>query len=302
MASNRPGTGWSDNNDLDLDGVPQRGVVLRTDDVGPDFFRTMGIPLIAGRDVNNADQLGAQSVAIVNETFVKRLLANTHPLGHVITSSGEKWTIVGVARDSKYTAVNEIPMPMAYYPVMQKSSLATMHLEVRVRGEAMALLPAMRQVIAEMYPAVPLQQPMTQHAQFDKSYEQQRMFASLGGFFGILAALLVATGLYGTHSFRVNRRTTEIGIRMALGASRGQVLRIVMVENLWILAFGLAAGIPLTLLAVLQLKTMLYQISPFDPMAFALAIAILLLVSTCAALVPARRAASVDPIRALRTD
>jgi ABC-type antimicrobial peptide transport system permease subunit len=128
------------------------------------------------------------------------------------------------------------------------------------------------------------------------------MFASLGGFFGILAALLVATGLYGTHSFRVNRRTTEIGIRMALGASRGQVLRIVMVENLWILAFGLAAGIPLTLLAVLQLKTMLYEISPFDPAAFALAIAILLLVSTGAALVPARRAASVDPIRALRTD
>jgi predicted permease len=302
MASNRPGTGWSDNNDLDLDGVPQRGVVLRTDDVGPDFFHTMGIPLIAGRDVNNADQLGAQSVAIVNETFVKRLLANTHPLRHVITSSGEKWTIVGVARDSKYTAVNETPMPMAYYPAMQKSSLATMHLEVRARGEAMALLPAMRQALAEMYPAVPLQQPMTQHAQFDKSYERQRMFASLGGFFGILAALLVATGLYGTHSFRVNRRTTEIGIRMALGASRGQVLRIVMVENLWILAFGLAAGVPLTLLAVLQLKTMLYEISPFDPTAFALAIAILLLVSTGAALVAARRAASVDPIRALRTD
>ena len=302
MASNRLGTGWSDNNDLDLDGVPQRGVTLRSDDVGSDFFHTMGIPLIAGRDVSDADRQGAQSVAIVNETFVKRLLANTNPLGHVITSSGEKWTIVGVARDSKYTGVDEPPMPMAFYPVMQKSSLATMHLEVRVRGEAMAMQPTMRQIIADMYPAVPLQQPMTQDAQFNKSYEKQRMFASLGGFFGVLAALLVATGLYGTHSFRVNRRKTEIGIRVALGASRGEVLRIVMVENLWILTFGLAAGIPLTFLAVRQLKSMLYEISPFNPTVFALAIATLLLVSVGAALVPARRAASVDPIRALRTD
>ena len=302
MASNRPGSGWSDNNDLDLDGVPQRGVILRSDNVGPDFFHTMGIPLLAGRDISNADKSGAQPVAIVNETFVKTLLANTNPLGHVITSTGIKRTIVGVARDSKYTAVNEPPQPMAWYPAMQESTLATMHMEVRVRGDAMALLPVMRKAIAELYPAVPLQQPMTQSTQFDKSYEQQRMFASLGGFFGLLAALLVATGLYGTHSFRVNRRTTEIGLRMALGATRGQVLKIVMVENLWIVAFGLAAGIPLTLLAVLQLKTMLYQISPFDPTAFAVAVAILLLVSAGAALVPARRAASVDPMRALRTE
>jgi predicted permease len=302
IVRNRPGTGWSDNNDLTLDGIPQRRVILRSDDVGPDFLHTMGIPLIAGRDVNNADLPGAQAVAIVNETFVKTLLANTNPLGHVLTSSGVKRTIVGVARDSKYAGVNEEPMPMAYYPAMQASSLATMHVEVRVRGDAMGLLSTLRKLLAGMYPTVPLQQPMTQHAQFDKSYEQQRMFASLGGFFGVLAALLVATGLYGTHSFRVNRRTREIGIRMALGASRSQVLRIVMVENLSILAFGLAAGIPLTLLAVRPLKAMLYEISPFDPTAFALAIAVLLLVSAGAALVPARRAASVDPIRALRTE
>jgi ABC-type antimicrobial peptide transport system permease subunit len=177
-----------------------------------------------------------------------------------------------------------------------------MHVEVRVQGDAMGLLPVMRQLLAGIYPTVPLQQPMTQHAQFDKSYEQQRLFASLGGFFGVLAALLVATGLYGTHSFRVSRRTTEIGIRMALGASRRQVLKIVMVENLSILACGLAAGIPLTLLAVRPLKAMLYEISPFDPTAFALATAALVAVSAGTALVPAGRAASVDPIRALRAE
>ena len=116
------------------------------------------------------------------------------------------------------------------------------------------------------------------------------------------AALLVATGLYGTHSFRVSRRRAEIGIRMALGASRRQVLLMVMRESLWVLLIGLAAGIPLTLLAIRPLKSMLYQISPFDPTAFALAIGVLVLVSGCAALAPARRAASVDPMRALRTE
>jgi ABC-type antimicrobial peptide transport system permease subunit len=114
--------------------------------------------------------------------------------------------------------------------------------------------------------------------------------------------LLVATGLYGTHSFRVSRRKTEIGIRMALGASRSQVMAMVLMENLWVLAFGVAAGIPLTLLAIRPLKSMLYQLSPFDPVAFASAIAVLILVSACAALAPARRAASLEPMQALRME
>jgi predicted permease len=302
FASNRPGTGWSDNNDLTLDGIPQQGVVLRSDDVGPDFFRTMGIPVLAGRDVTNADSLNSQPVAIVNETFVKKFLSATNPIGRVLGSGDNRKTIVGFAADSKYTSVDEKPMPMAYYPAMQASSLATMHIEVRTRSDAVALLSEMRKVIAGIYPTVPLEQPMTQQAQFDHSYEQQRMFAALGGFFGVLAALLVATGLYGAHSFRVNQRRAEIGIRMALGASRGQVLVMVMRESLLVLALGLAAGIPLTLLATRSLKSMLYQISPLDPVVFGLAIAVLALVSGCAALAPARRAASVEPMQALRME
>jgi ABC-type antimicrobial peptide transport system permease subunit len=177
-----------------------------------------------------------------------------------------------------------------------------MHIEVRTHGDAISMFPAMRKAIAALYPAVALEQPMTQQAQFDKSYEQQRMFAALGGFFGMLAALLVATGLYGTHSFRVNRRKKEIGIRMALGASRTRVLAMVMRESLWVLGLGLAVGIPLTLFAMRSLESMLYEISPFDPVAFGLAIAVLILVSACAALAPARRAASVEPMRALRME
>jgi predicted permease len=302
MAGNRPGTGWSDNNDLNLDGVLQQGVSLRSDQVGPDFFRTLGVPILAGRDITDADTLDARPVAVINETFAKRFLGGTNPIGHTLESSGDKRTIVGVVRDSKYTGVDEKPMPMAWYPAMQLRSLTTMHVEVRTRGDAMGMLPEMRKAVAAMYPTVPLEQPITQQAQFEKSYEQQRMFAALGGFFGVLAALLVATGLYGTHSFRVSRRKTEIGIRMALGASRSRVMAMVLMENLWMLAFGVAAGIPLTLLAIRPLKSMLYELSPFDPVAFASAIAVLILVSACAALAPARRAASLEPMQALRME
>ena len=153
-----------------------------------------------------------------------------------------------------------------------------------------------------MYPTVALEHAMTQQAQFDKSYEQQRMFAALGALFGVLAAVLVVTGLYGAHSFRVNRRKTEIGIRIALGASRIQVLGMVIRESLWVLGLGLAVGIPLTLFATQSLKAMLYGVSALDPVIFGLAIAVLTLVSACAAFAPARRAASVDPMQALRME
>jgi predicted permease len=302
IVRNRPGTGWADNNDLTIDGVRRQGASLRSDTVGPDFFHTMGIPILAGRDVTDADTRETPMVAVVNETFVKKYLSATNPLGHVLGSGAYRQTIVGIVRDSKYTAVDEEPMPMAYYSAMQASDLATMHLEVRAHGDAMAMLPAMRRAIAAMSPTVALEKPMTQQAQFDKSYEQQRMFGALGGFFGALAALLVTTGLYGTHSFRVNRSKTEIGIRMALGASRTQVLAMVMRESRWVLGFGLAAGVPLTLFAMRSLKSMLYEVSPLDPVIFGLAIAVLILVSTCAAFVPALRAASVEPMQALRME
>jgi ABC-type antimicrobial peptide transport system permease subunit len=222
-------------------------------------------------------------------------------LGHVLGIGKYACTIVGVVRDSKYTRVDEDPMPMAYYNAMQMP-LNAMHIEVRVRGDAMGMLPEVRKTVASLYPNVPLEKPMTQQQQFDQSYVQTRILASLCSFFGLLAALLVATGLYGSHSFRVSRRTTEIGVRMALGASRGQVLAMVMRESLWVLVAGLAAGVPLTFLAVRPLKSMLYQMSPLDPVSFVLAVTAMIVVSGFAALVPARRAASIEPMQALRTE
>lgn len=301
IVENRPGSGWSDNNDLKLDGVERPDVNLRSNDVGPGFFHTIGVPILAGRDIAESDTKDTQRVVIVNETFVKKVLATTNPLGHQL---GEKnrATIVGVVRDSKYTSVSEDPRPMAYYAAMQDQSLGSMHVEVRTRGDALPMLPELRMAISQMYPNVPLEQPMTQQAQFEKSYEQQRMFAALGGFFGVLAALLVATGLYGAHSFRVSRRSTEIGVRMALGATRGKVLAMFLRESLWVLLAGLAVGIPLTAFAIRPLKSMLYQMSPFDLTSFLLAIVAISLVSAGAALLPARRAASIDPMKALRTE
>lgn len=303
MASNRPGSGWTNNNGLVLDGVEQKGAMLRSNDVGPNFFHTMGIPILAGRDVLNSDgeTKDHHGVCLVNETFVKRFLANTNPIGHVL---GDKYktTIVGVVQDSKYRGVDEKPMPMAYYAIMEAPSIGTMNLEVRTRGDAMALLPSLRQAMAAMYPNIPLQQPTTQRAQFEDSYKQQRMFAVMGGFFGLLAAFLVATGLYGTHSFRVSRRTAEIGVRMTLGASRMQMLAMVLRESAWVLAVGLATGIPLALAAARPLKAMLYGVTPFDATSFLIAIGLMTVVSTAAVLGPASRAANVDPMRALRTE
>jgi len=275
---------------------------LRSNNVGSGFAHTMGVPILAGRDINESDAQKTPMVALVNETFVKKYLGNSNPLGHFLGNNNFRINIVGVVRDSKYTSVDEEPMPMAYFACMQLPDLGPMSIEVRTHGDAMAMLPELRKAVASLYPNVPIEKPMTQQEQFNASYAQQRMFAAMGGFFGVLAALLVATGLYGSHSFRVSRRTTEIGIRMALGASRAQVLAMVMRESLWVLIAGLAAGIPLTYFAAKPLKSMLYQMSPLDPLSFALAIIAMIAVSGCAAYLPARRAASIEPMQALRAE
>ncbi len=306
LVENRPGSGWSDNNDVGLDGLnltTKYGAlgIIRSNDVGPDFFHVLGVGILQGRDISGADMEASPPVAIVNETFVKRFLPKTNPIGHKLYGGRIERTIVGVVRDSKYTGVWEQPTPMAYYPVFQTVRAgATLQVEVRSAEDSPGLLPTITKSVHDIAPNIPLEKPMTQRAQFEESYSEPTMFARLGGFFGGLAALLVATGLYGTLSYRTNRRTSEIGVRMALGAQRKQVLWIVMRESLLIGAIGIAVGLPITLLSTRLMSSMLYELSPFDTVSFILAVVCVVLVATAAAFVPARRAARVDPMVALR--
>jgi len=306
FVANRPGGGWSSNDEPTVDGVTVsfEQVPLRTNDVGPDFLQVLGIPLLEGRDIQDRDKADSERVAIVNETFVKKLLPNTNPIGHHLGNlKDHPYTIVGVAKDSKYRNVEEKPRAMAYYPYTQNGDAPpTLQVELRAAGNPLALLATVEKAVHEMDPDLPLEKPMTQAAVFEDSYAQQRLFARLAMFFGLLAALLVGIGLYGTLSYRVSRRSTEIGVRMALGAQRLQVLAMVLCESLLIAAIGLAAGVPLALIAGHFMSAMLYGLEPYDKLSLFAALAGVVAISLVSGYLPARRAASIDPIRALRTE
>src|SRR6185312_14687440 len=228
LVEERPGAGWSNNTAVKVDGVSPNGkkfAPLRWNAVGPDFFHAMNIPVLLGRDLNDADTAGSAPVVIVNQTFVNQYLGGGQPLGHQLSKWGEDKnpaTIVGVVADSKYTSVRESPRPMAYYPYTQIPNIAAMQIELRTHGNPTAMLPQVRSVMQQFGPDVPLLDPMSQEEQFTLSFSTDRLFARLAVFFGVLAVFLVGTGLYGAMAYRVSRRTAEIGMRMALGAQRGQ--------------------------------------------------------------------------------
>jgi ABC-type antimicrobial peptide transport system permease subunit len=189
---------------------------------------------------------------------------------------------------------------MVYFPFSQRGSVSDMHVELRTAGNPEALIPSIRAVLRDMDPNLPLQKPMTQRAQFDESFWQARLFARLAMFFGLIAAFLVATGLYGTLAYRVSRRTSEIGVRMALGAQRLQVLWMVLRESLLISVAGVAVGVPLAIAGAQLMRSMLFGVMPGDSISYLAALLGVTLVALVATLIPARRAASVDPIVALR--
>jgi predicted permease len=306
LMGNRLGSGWSDNNEFAIDGVLPTGsfeqVGVRSNDVGSDYLHTLGIPILQGRDISDSDSRTARKVAVVNQTFVDRLLPKGDPLGHSIggTKPENMYTIVGVAADNKYTGVDEKPRAMAYIPYCQRRSISDMQVELHTTGNPEALIPSVRAVLHDLDPNLPMQKPMTQRAQFDQSFSQARLFARLAMFFGLIAALLVATGLYGTLAYRVSLRTSEIGVRMALGAQRTAVLWMVLRESLLISVAGVAIGVPLAIGGAQLMRSMLFGVMPGDSRSFVGALLGVTLVALIASAIPARRAASVDPIVALR--
>ncbi len=303
VMQDRLGSWWSNNSNVMVDGkdpdvATGKPTLVRNNDVGPDFFHTLGVPVVLGREFTDADNATSPKVAVVNELLAQRFLPNQNPLGHRINDK----VIVGVVKDHKYRSMDEEPIPMAWWNYAQAAEEGQMNVEMRVRGDALAILPEVRKVVAQMDPDVPLIQPILQRKQFERTISQQLMFARLGEFFGLLAIVLVATGLYGTLAYRVNMRTAEIGVRMAVGARREQVVWMILKDSLLLTALGVVMGIPLAMLVGRALTSSLYGVKPLDAMSYLLAVAGVAAVALAASAVPASRAANVNPLTALRSE
>jgi predicted permease len=305
----RLGSGWSDNSDMQVDGkLPDvangSSRTVRSNVVGPDFFRTLGVPVLVGRDFADSDTATSPHAGIINEQFAQRFFPNRSPLGHTIGTEDGRYqmTVVGVVKDHKYRSINEEPIPMAWYMYAQIPMTGPMDVEMRVHGEPLAILPAARKAVQEMNPNLPLIRPMTQRAQYDLTISGQVLFARLAGFFGFLAVVLVAAGLYGTLAYRVSMRTAEIGVRMAVGARRGQVVWMILRGSLVLTTAGVAIGVPSAMLVSHALASSLYGVQPLDGVSYLLGVVGVVLVALAASVVPAARAAGVDPMRALRME
>jgi predicted permease len=305
----RIGSWWSDNSDMRVDGrLPDvangASRTVRSNVVGPNFFHTLGVPVLSGRDFADSDNAASPLVGIINEQFAERFLPNENPLGHSFGPDNgiATITIVGVVKDHKYRSIDEEPIPMAWYEYAEIPVVGPMDVEMRVHGDPLAILPAARKVVQRIDPNLPLIRPMTQRAQFDLTIAHQMMFARLAGFFGFLAVVLVATGLYGTLAYRVSLRTAEIGVRMAVGARRGQVVWMILKDSLMLTVAGVLVGVPLAMLVGRALTSSLYGVKPLDAATYLAAVVGVALVALAASAIPAGRAASVDPMRALRTE
>jgi predicted permease len=310
MAMNRPGSGWSSNNSgVLVDGHKPNGIEpeqasFRGNIVGADYFHTMGVQVVQGRDFSDADTPSAPKAVIVNETFAKKYLGTLNAVGHVLSDpkGTDPSLIIGVVKDHKYTSITEETRPMLWTAFTQGGAIDQLNVEMRTPGDPMEMLPTVRRILAQIDPDMPMLEPMSQSAVFELSISQQALFARLAGCFGMLAVVLIATGLYGTLAYRVSRRSAEIGVRMALGAQRSQVVWIVLRGSLLLCAAGVVLGVPLAIAAGKGLESSLYGMKSLDAASYAFAIVGVALVALLASAVPAGRAANVSPTSALRME
>lgn len=302
-SGNRIGSGWSNNTSAVLDGkqVERRPNLMRWNNVGPQFFTTVRTRVMEGRDFNDADIQTSPKVAIVNRTFVERFMQGRNAIGHAVSFTKDKaFTVVGVVADSKYMGITEEDIPMAWFPYTQVMYGATMHTELRIRGDLTSALSEVRRAVAQLAPDAALLQPMTQRQQFDESIGEQLLIGRLSVSFTVVAAFLVCIGLYGTTSFHVMRRFREIGVRMALGADRGRIVRALLLRAVVICSVGIAIGLPMAFWMAHVLRSMLFGVEATDVLSFTLAATGLFAICLLASFVPARRASRVDPVVALR--
>jgi len=270
--------------------------------VSSSFFQTMGIPLLAGRLLADRDDDKAPRVVVINETAARKYFGSENPVGKRFGNLMETRTqteIVGVVRDVKYNSLREAPPPTMYVPIAQRN-WPGMSIEVRTASDPASLATAVRAAVRGINPNLPLTNMTTQAEAVEGRLAQERLFAQAYVLFGLLALTLASIGLFGVMSYSVARRTNEIGIRMALGARRVDVVSLVMKESMTMVLIGVVIGLAGAFAASQLVATLLFGLAPTDPATIGLAVAVMTAVSAFAGYIPARRAASVDPMIALR--
>lgn len=273
--------------------------------VSPGYFSTMGMPLLAGREITEADRAETQKVAVVNESFARHFFgAPERAVGHYFGNGAGNVKIdiqiVGVVKDARHTGVREEIRRTVFTPYLQQSDPGAMVYYVRTIQAPEAAESTIRQSMQTLDSKLVLDRFRTMQEQIDDNLTTERVIAFLAESFGALAALMAAIGLYGVLAYSTAQRTSEIGIRMAMGATRASVVRVVLVEVLWLAGIAIAIALPASLLLGMAVRSQLFGISSGDPLSLLLATALIVLVAIASASLPARRAAKIDPIVALR--
>jgi len=302
IATNTPLSGgwWTD--DVSINGRPSAGEGAHCNSISPHYFETMRTPVVAGRDFSDRDDKNSLAVAIVNEAFVQRYFPDGHPIGQRVSVAGMHdpvgRQIVGVVKNAISQSLRDAPPPAVYLPFYQVQTEFPTFL-VRVNGSLTQAASPLRTKFQQRLPATAVQ-IHTLTAQMEAALVQERLMATLAASFGALAVILTAIGLYGLLAYTVARRTSEIGIRMALGAHRADVIRMVIQDAVRLLVLGVAAGIPVAWAASHIISAMLFGLTATDPWTVFGAAAVIIAVGLLAAYIPSRRASHVEPMVALR--
>ena len=278
----------------------------RMNRIGPDYFVTLGIPLLEGRAITWADDASAPKVCVVNETFAKKVLPGKHAIGQRIGIGGPgdkpDTEIVGVVRDSKGSQVSEEPGPFAYFPYLQNPRLGDLNFYVRTEGDPASLASTLRAAVKRIDPQLPIDDLKTLTTQVRESLLTERLTMMLSVAFGSLAALLAAIGIYGVLAFAVAQRKQEIGVRMALGADPTAVRRLILGEVVRFVLVGAVIGLPVAYAVARVVESILFGVHASDAPVFAFGLLLMTTVALLAGYLPARRAARIDPLDALRND
>ncbi len=301
------GSGWQ--NAITVPGYTPRADESREPNfspVGPRFFETIGMPILLGRDFTPHDNESAHKVAVLSDALARHLFGDQNPLGRTIglgvKQNMGQFEIIGVAKDAKYGDLHEPPQHVVYFPFLQMplQMVRRMMLEVSTAADPTSMTATLRRDLLSVEKNLPIYSVQTLAAQVDNSLMAWELIAALASLFSSLALLLASVGLYGVISYKVQRRTPEIGIRMALGAQTRTILWMVLREVLMLLVIGIALGIAAALASLRLVRGLLFGLTPTDAPTIAAATAILMGVALLAGYLPARRASRVDPNSALR--